>query len=132
MDAGLAAVLGAATGAVGALVAAYIQARSQRDARQDDAKQELIKERLRVYVQLLTAVREIRYIALRAFQRLAVLSVDEVDPVLTQTSRAYYMIAITASEETTKLAWRLREDAFDLWRMARDKPDCERSEQHRL
>jgi hypothetical protein len=128
MDAGIAAVLGAAVGLVGAVTAAWFQARAQRQSRDDEIRQELQQARLLQYVELLTAAREVRYIALRTFQKLATRTVGEVDEVLTKMSKAYYLIAITSSQQTADLAWALRESAFDLWRRARDDPNSNRAD----
>lgn len=43
-------------------------------------------------------------------------------------SKAYYLIAITSSQQTADLAWALRESAFDLWRRARDDPNSNRAD----
>ena len=90
MDQGLAAVAGAVVGLLGALIVAGFQARSaredrkdqarnERQAREDQARRDLQRERLRHYVDLLTTAREVRYISLRTFQKLATRSVSEVD-----------------------------------------------------
>jgi hypothetical protein len=81
-------------------------------------------------VDLLSTAREVRYISLRTFQKLATRSVSEVDGVLTEMSRAYYLIALTAPPETETLARALRESAFDVWRLARDHPQATREDQH--
>jgi hypothetical protein len=43
-------------------------------------------------------------------------------------SRAYYLIALTAPPETEILARKLRESAFDVWRLARDHPQATRED----
>jgi hypothetical protein len=139
MDPGIAAVLGAAVGLVGALIVAGSQARSakearedqarnERQAREDQARRERQQERLRHYVDLLTTAREVRYISLRTFQKLATRSVSEVDDVLTEMSRAYYLIALSAPPQAEALARTLRESAFDVWRLARDDPQAKRED----
>jgi hypothetical protein len=137
MDPGIAAVLGAAVGLFGALIVAGSQARSakktrddqareDREARKDQARREQQEERLHYYVDLLTTAREVRYISLRTFEKLATRSVSEVDQVLTKMSRAYYLIALTSPGQTAELAGTLRESAFDVWRLARDHPETEK------
>jgi hypothetical protein len=137
MDPGIAAVLGAAVGLLGALVVAWSQARSAKDARdtqarnakearEDQARSDQQQERLHNYVDMLTTAREVRFISLRIFEKLATRSVSEVDDVLTKMSRAYYLIALTSPGRTSELAWTLRESAFDVWRLARDHPETKK------
>jgi hypothetical protein len=127
MDATTAALVGAGIGAAVTLAGTFgvsiIQGHRERDARQEHAVAQLEKERRIEYVNLLTAAREVRYVALRTFEHLATRPVGEVDSLLTQLSKAYYMIALTASADTSSLAWELRESVFDLWRKARDHPE---------
>jgi phosphoglycolate phosphatase-like HAD superfamily hydrolase len=135
MDAATAGLAGAGIGAavtlIGTFGASILQNRREREARRHEAevrRQEAIarleKERRTEYVSLLVSVREVRYIALRTFQRLATRPVGEVDALLTQLSGAYYRIALIAPDDTRQLAWKLRESAFELWRKARDHPEA--------
>jgi len=128
MDAGIAAVLGAAVGLVGVLGGSWLQTLTQRRILADQDRRQLQQERLRQYVELLTAGRKVRYIALRTFEKLATSTVGEVDEILTTMSRAYYLIAITSPRQTVELAWTLRENTFDLWRLARDQPEAPRAD----
>jgi hypothetical protein len=129
MDAATAALVGTGIGATATLAGTFgvsiLQGHHERAARKENVIAQLEKERRIKYVNLLTSARELRYIALRIFQHLAARPVGEVDALLTQLSTGYYMIALTAPEETRRLAWDLRESVFELWRMARDHPESE-------
>lgn len=120
MDAVAAALIGTGIGATATLAATFgvsiLQGRRERALRKEQAIAQLQKERRIEYVKLLTATRELRYIAIRRFHNQAIRPVGEVDSLLTQLSTAYYMIALTSSEDTRSLAWDLRESIFDLWR----------------
>jgi hypothetical protein len=127
VDAATAALIGAGIGAAVTLAvsfgAAFLQDRRERVIRREHAIAQLEKERRIEYVKLLTSAPELRYIALRTFQHLATRPVSEVDSLLTDLSRAYYMIALTAPDDTRRLASDLRESIFELWRKARDHPE---------
>ena len=129
MDAATAALVGTGIGAAVTLTGTFgvsiLQGRRERAAREENVIAQLEKERRIEYVNLLTLARELRYIALRTFQHLTTRPVGEVDALLTQLSTGYYMIALTAPEETRRLAWDLRESVFELWRTARDHPESE-------
>jgi hypothetical protein len=129
MDAATAALVGAGIGAAvtlaGTFGVAILQGRRERAIRREYAAANLEKERRIEYIKMLTSARELRYIALRTFQHLATRPVNDVDSLLTELSRAYYMIALIAPEDTRLLAWDLRESIFKLWTMARDNPDTD-------
>lgn len=131
MDAAVAGLVGtgvgAAIGAAGVLAAATVQDRSQQRVTKEQARQSRTNDLLREYVQLLALVRQLRYVALRAFEGGEVQTADQVDNLLTEMSRAYYTIVMIAPDDTARLAWTLREQAFDLWRLARDTHQPDRS-----
>jgi len=127
MDAATAALVGAGIGAavtlVGTFGVSFQQGRRERAARKEKATAQVEKERRIEYVNLLTSAREVRYVALRTFQHLATRPVGEVDSLLTQLSKAYFMIALTAPDDTNRLAWNVRESVHQLWSKARDHPE---------
>jgi len=127
MSAGVTAFLGAIVGAVVTLFATFgvlfVQNRQRRRERREKVVAQLKKERQIEYVNLLTSAREVRYAALRIFEDRAIRPVGEVDSLLTQMSRAYYIIALITPEDTRRLAWELREAVFNLWQRALDYPE---------
>jgi len=129
MDTATAALVGAGIGAAvtlaGTFGVAIIQGRREHVLRRENAVAQLEKERRIEYIKMLTSARELRYIALRTFQDLATRPVSEVDSLLTELSRSYYMIALTAPEDTRRLASDLRQSIFKLWRKARDHPETD-------
>lgn len=132
MDAATAALVGTGIGAAVTLAATFgssiLQGRRERTVRKEDAIARLQMERRVEYVKLLTAARELRYIFIRKRQGQAARPAGEVDSLLTQLSAAYYMIALTAPEDTRRLAWDLRESIFELWRA--DHPESEQYRGH--
>lgn len=103
----------------------FLQDRRERAARREVTVAQLEKERRIEYVRFLTCVRELRYVALRKFEQLETRPISEVDNLLTQLSTAYYMIVLTAPQDTSALALELRDATFGLSRKARDHPDSE-------
>ena len=89
MDAGLAAILGASVVACGAFAVALIQARVHRADRAEDARTQLINRRLDAYVDLLTAARELRFVAIRTLEGAPHRPDDQVDSIRTAISSAY-------------------------------------------
>jgi hypothetical protein len=132
MDAATAALIGTGIGAAVTLAGTFgvsiLQGRRERDVRKESAIAQLEMERRTEYVKLLTAARELRYVFMRKRQGQADRPAGEVDSLLTQLSAAYYMIALTAPEDTRRLAWDLRESIFELWRA--DHPESEQYRGH--
>jgi len=132
MDATTAALVGASIGAAvtlaGTFGVAILQGRRERALGKERAAAKLEKERRIEYIRLLTSARELRYVALRTFQHLATRPVSEIDNLLTELSKAYYMIALTAPEDTRRLASDLRESIVELWRKAPDDLETDQYE----
>ena len=125
MDAATAALIGTAIGGASSLAVAALAGRQARRARAEERGHDLETERRATYVRFLTYSRDVRYAALRAYQQRAFRSVGEVDALLTQLSSAFYMIALTAPSAIVVDAQSLREEVFDLWRLARDEPNAD-------
>jgi hypothetical protein len=126
VDQAAAALIGTAIGATIGLLGSgglwILQGRRDRSVREEAARVEVERERRLQYVEFLTVAREVRYASIRSFERLATRPIEDVDVLLTQLSRAYYTIALTAPADTAALAWTVREYVFDLWRLARNDP----------
>ncbi len=89
---------------------------SQKNARAADALQELVRRRLEAYIALLVASRELRFVALRAFQGNQERSPSDIDAMRTNISTAYYLISLTAPRKITDAAKELRDAAIHLYR----------------
>jgi hypothetical protein len=125
VDQGTAAILGALAGAAGAVGVAVLQVRAQKNARAADARQELVGRRLEAYIALLTAARELRFVALRTFQGTQDRSPTDIDAMRTNISKAYYVISLTANREITDAAKELRDAAIRLYRYSQSHPDAD-------
>ena len=125
VDQGTAAILGALAGASGAIGVALLQVRAQKNARAADARQELVRQRLEAYIDLLTAARELRFVALRTFQGSQDRSPSEIDAMRTNISKAYYVTSLTANREITDAAKELRDAAINLYRYSQSYPDAD-------
>jgi hypothetical protein len=125
VDQGTAAILGALAGAAGAIGVALVQVRAQKNARAADERQQLVNRRLEAYIALLTASRELRFVALRTFRKTQERSRSEIDAMRTNISKAYYMISLTARRDITDAAKELRDAVIHLYRYSQDNPNAD-------
>jgi hypothetical protein len=115
VDAGLAAVLGALIGGLVAVGTTLVQGRRDKDARDEQNRVQRVELRLQTYIDLSESSRTLRYAALRRFEGHPPPPVTEIDAILTQLSRAYYMIELLAPSDTARKAKALRDSAEQLW-----------------